>query len=97
MLDFITIAARADTTTALRSILDNKKMEEQDRKMLDGGVTWQSLTSPLGHCMKAAQEKGLCHREQQFVIGIPTAKMGFASLERLVLVQGTIDAYLKEE
>ena len=47
--------------------------------------------------MKAAQEKGLCHREQQFVMGIPAAEMGFANSEELVLVQGIIDAYLEEE
>lgn len=97
LLDFTTIAARADVTTALQSILDNKKMEEQDWKMLDGDVIWQFLTSPLGRRMKAAQEKGLCHREQQFVMGIPAAEMGFANSEELVLVQGIIDAYLEEE
>lgn len=97
LLDFTSIESQADLIRELQAILDNKKMEAGDWNMLDPEILWQFITSSLGRRMKAAQKKGLCHREQQFVMGIPAAEMGFANSEELVLVQGIIDACLEEE
>ncbi len=97
LLDFTSVTTKPDLARELKAILDNKKMEEADWKMLDADILWQFLISPLGQRMKAAQQKGLCHREQQFVMGIPASEMGFANSGELVLVQGIIDAYLEED
>lgn len=96
LLDLASIETKEDLTANVTFILESKKMEEADHRMLDTDILWRFFTSPLGQRMKTAHQNGFLHREQQFVMGIPASEMGFADSEELVLVQGIIDAYLEE-
>lgn len=72
-------------------------MDEESLSLLDAGILWNFLSSPLGRRMSAAQAKGLLYKEQQFVIGIPAREMEVCNSDELVLIQGIIDAYMEEE
>lgn len=97
LLDFASIDTRADLDRSILRFLEEEKMSKEDYAMLDGDILWGFLSSNLGRRMKTAQTLGRCHKEQQFVMGIPAAEMGLGRSGELVLVQGIIDAYLEEE
>lgn len=96
-LNFTSIDSRADLDQCIQGLLEEKKMAEEDHAMLEEDILWGLLTSPLGRRMKMAQAGGRCHKEQQFVMGIPAWEMGLGESKELVLVQGIIDVYLEEE
>ncbi len=94
--NFPAMKALADVETALETFHREKYMDEESLALLDAGIIWNFLSSPLGRRMSAAQSKGLLHKEQQFVIGIPAREMEVCSSGELVLIQGIIDAYMEE-
>lgn len=54
--------------------------------------------SSTGRRMAAAQEKGLCHNEQPFVMGLPASEVyPDINSSEFVLVQGIIDVFFEEE
>ena len=97
LLDFSAINDKPGLIKQMRALLEEKRMAAKDWEMLEPDVLWEFLCSPLGQRMKAAQAAGRCHKEQQFVMGIPASEMGVGETGELVLVQGIIDAYLEEE
>jgi len=96
LLEFPAMKALADVETALETFHREKYMDEESLALLDAGIIWNFLSSPLGRRMSAAQSKGLLHKEQQFVIGIPAREMEVCDSGELVLIQGIIDAYMEE-
>lgn len=87
----------SDVEMALDTFRREKYMDEESLSLLDAGILWNFLSSPLGRRMSAAQAKGFLYKEQQFVIGIPAREMEVCSSDELVLIQGIIDAYMEEE
>jgi ATP-dependent helicase/nuclease subunit A len=57
------------------------------------------LKSPLGQRMISADKQGNLHREQQFSIGIPATDIydNLPDTDDVVIVQGIIDAYFRED
>lgn len=97
LLEFPAMKTFADVKTALETFHREKYMDEESLALLDAGIIWNFLSSPLGRRMSAAQSKGLLYKEQQFVIGIPAREMEVCDSGELVLIQGIIDAYMEEE
>lgn len=97
LLDFTAVESRGDVEEELKRMLQSRKLTEGAYGMVESEILWNFLSSPLGQRMKRAQSHGHCHKEQQFVIGIPADQMGLGESEELVLVQGIIDAYLEED
>ncbi|MDU4972969.1 MAG: 3'-5' exonuclease, partial [Hungatella hathewayi] len=96
LLEFPAMKTLADVETALETFHREKYMDEESLALLDAGIIWNFLSSPLGRRMSAAQSKGLLYKEQQFVIGIPAREMEVCDSGELVLIQGIIDAYMEE-
>ena len=97
LLNFPGMKTISDVEMALDTFRREKYMDEVSLSLLDAGILWNFLSSPLGRRMSAAQAKGLLYKEQQFVIGIPAREMEVCSSDELVLIQGIIDAYMEEE
>lgn len=97
LLDFTKIKEPRDLMTSLELFLQNGKLTKEYKDMLEEEILWQFIISPLGQRMARAQSQGKCHKEQQFVMGIPACEMGLGESKELVLIQGIIDAYLEEE
>lgn len=97
LLDFSCMNSRNDVERALELFREEKRMDEESLSLLDSGILWKFLSSPLGRRMSAAQGEGRLHKEQQFVIGIPAKEMEVCDSDELVLIQGIIDAYMEED
>ena len=97
LLNFPGMKTISDVEMALDTFRREKYMDEESLSLLEAGILWNFLSSPLGRRMSAAQAKGLLYKEQQFVIGIPAREMEVCSSDELVLIQGIIDAYMEEE
>lgn len=97
LLNFPGMKTISDVEMALDTFRREKYMDEESLSLLDAGILWNFLSSPLGRRMSAAQAKGFLYKEQQFVIGIPAREMEVCSSDELVLIQGIIDAYMEEE
>lgn len=97
LLNFPGMKTITDVEMALDTFRREKYMDEESQSLLDAGILWNFLSSPLGRRMSAAQAKGLLYKEQQFVIGIPAREMEVCNSDELVLIQGIIDAYMEEE
>ena len=96
LLDF----TMADSKEQIQGQLDQfealEKVKAEDLKLVEAGVLLKFFQSPLGRRMSsAATQKGL-YKEQQFVLGMSARDMGVARSDELVLIQGIIDAYMKE-
>lgn len=97
LLVFPDMKSRSDVEQALAVFKNEKHMAEESVSLLDAGILWNFISSPLGQRMSAAQACGCLHKEQQFVIGIPAREMEVCDSDELVLIQGIIDAYMEEE
>ena len=97
LLDFTDGQLRTDVERQMDHLLKAHRITEETRKLVRPDIIWRLVSSPLGQRMKAAQEKGNLHREQQFVMGIPAREMKLADSDELVLIQGIIDGYFQEE
>ncbi len=97
LLDFTRLSDEAETKRQIHELTEGRRITERAESLVSPEIVWKFVSSPLGRRMKAAQEAGGCHREQQFVMGIPAREMELADSDELVLIQGIIDAYLEEE
>ncbi|MDO5423691.1 MAG: helicase-exonuclease AddAB subunit AddA [Eubacteriales bacterium] len=71
---------------------------EEESRVLYPQALWRFVRSPLGRRMREAFLKGTLKREQQFVIGLPAREVRPEwDSEELVLIQGIMDAYFREE
>lgn len=97
LLDFTAASTREDVKQQFHSLLASEKIFEASIKKVRQDIIWRFAVSPLGRRIAKAQKEGRCHREQQFVMGIPAEEIGAGDSKELVLIQGIIDAYLEEE
>lgn len=95
-LSFPDIHSEEDTSQALKQLLESGFLDAKSYEFINPKDIWIFLESPLGQRMAKAQAKGICRREQQFIMGIPAREMGKGDSRELVLIQGIIDAYLEE-
>lgn len=84
-------------TEEMDRLVQEGKVSKKERRLTDSAVLWAFFQSPLGKRLAEAEEKGLLYKETQFMVGIPARQMGIADSDELVLVQGMIDVYAKEE
>ncbi len=96
LLDFTSAELREDVESQLDALGRQGRITESARELVRPELIWRLASSPLGQRMKAAQEKGLLSREQQFVMGIPAREMGLGDTDEPVLIQGIIDACFQE-
>lgn len=89
-----------DVREFLRKLSDNGIMPE--KTITDNIISINKILkfckSSIGRRMAAAQEKGLCHNEQPFVMGL-SAQEVYPDVQssEVVLVQGIIDVFFEEE
>lgn len=96
LLDFTSIDSFKALEDQIETLVVQEKITTEAVQTVSKTVIWNFLCSPLGQRIRNAQEHGTCHREQQFVMGIPAREMELADSDELVLVQGIIDVYLEE-
>ena len=84
-------------TEEMDRLVQEGKVSKKERRLTDSAVLWAFFQSPFGKRLAEAEEKGLLYKETQFMVGIPARQMGIADSDELVLVQGMIDVYAKEE
>ena len=77
-------------------MVTNGKISEENAKMVRPGEIWKFVQTETGRRMAQTQGENHCHREQQFVMGIPAREMHMGDSDELVLIQGIIDVWLKE-
>lgn len=97
LLDFTAVSTKEDVRQQLHSLLAGERVSGDAVKKIKPDVIWRFASSPLGRRIARAQEEGRCHREKQFVMGIPAREIGAGDSGELVLIQGIIDVYLEEE
>lgn len=97
LLDFTAVSTKEDVRQQLHSLLAGERVSGDAVKKVKPDVIWRFASSPLGRRIARAQEEGRCHREKQFVMGIPAREIGAGDSGELVLIQGIIDVYLEEE
>ena len=80
-----------------RMLLEGKLYKEE-REAVNDYKLWKFFGSSLGKRMCQAEEHGLLHREQPFVLGLAAKELYPESgSDETVLVQGIIDAFFEEE
>ncbi len=97
LLDFTDAETREDVKRQIQSMAEAERITETTAGLVRAEVIWRLASSPLGQRIKKAQLAGTCHRETQFVMGLPACEMGLGESEELVLIQGIVDAWLEEE
>lgn len=96
LLDFTAVNSFQSLDHQIKCLVEQEKITAEAVETVSGKVIWNFLCSPLGQRIRLAQQQGTCHKEQQFVMGIPAREMKLADSDELVLVQGIIDVYLEE-
>ena len=83
----------------LKELEEAGKLRRDEREMVETEALAGFLESPLCGRMAAADRRGSLKREEQFVIGVPAGQVKPLSEpeERLVMVQGVIDAWFEED
>lgn len=97
LLDLTKIGGLQDVVSQIAAMVSDQKIAESAAKKVCAHGILTFAESSVGRRMAEAQQKGCCYREQQFVMGLPAREMGLGDSDELVLIQGIIDAYLKEE
>ena len=97
LLDFGAVSSKEDVKHQFQDLLESQKISKAGVKRVRQEVIWRFVSSPLGRRMAKAQAEGKCHRERQFIMGIPAREIGAGTSKEPVLIQGIIDAYLEEE
>lgn len=97
LLDFTTAVSLKDVQNQIQEMVTSGKISEENARMVRPGEIWKFVQTKTGKRMTRAQEKRQCHREQQFVMGVPAREMHMGDSDELVLIQGIIDVWLEEE
>ncbi len=87
---------------ALRSWMAEKTasglLTEEEAAAVDPADICAFFRAPLGERVRKAAHRGVLHREQPFIMGLPlSAVKPETELSETVLVQGIIDLYFEEE
>lgn len=90
-----------DIETVMESRMQDGRLTEEYRKVINPKKVLQFMQSPLAQRMRQAAQKGRLFREQPFVYGISaerlsTEKEKFPG-EEIVLIQGIVDVFFEEE
>ena len=96
LLDFTAAASLKDVKTQIHEMVTNGKISEENAQMVRPGEIWKFVQTETGRRMAQTQGENHCHREQQFVMGIPAREMHMGDSDELVLIQGIIDVWLEE-
>lgn len=96
LLNLAEILDYGDIAVQINAMVSAGKLSEEAAGKVRSSVVWRFVCSSLGKRMAEAQKHGRCCREKQFVMGLSAKEMGLGDSEELVLIQGIIDAYLKE-
>lgn len=97
LLDFTTAVSLKDVQNQIQEMVTSGKISEENARMVRPGEIWKFVQTKTGKRMTRAQSKHQCHREQQFVMGVPAREMHMGDSDELVLIQGIIDVWLEEE
>lgn len=97
LLDFKTIRSRQDIYRELQRIRESEMMDPRALRLVWAEKLWKFFESDIAARMRNADEKGLLHKESQFVMGIPARLMDEADSDEQVLIQGIIDAWFEED
>lgn len=82
----------------LEELISCGKMSREEGEALNLADIRRFLESPCGRQMEKAALAGMLYRERPFVIGVPADEIRrHWNPEEMVLIQGIIDAYFKEE
>lgn len=80
-----------------QTLIEEKKLSEEDAKLIWNQRILTFLTSKIAQRMRKAEAEGKLFREKQFVVGIPAKDLYEESeSEELILLQGVIDVYFEE-
>ena len=98
LLPFEHTITRSSLPILLDTFVQEGKLRQQERELVNEYKVWKFLNSTLGKKMQVAGKQGKLHREQPFVLGLP-AKELYSDSEstEIILVQGMIDAFFEEE
>ncbi|MDI9242800.1 helicase-exonuclease AddAB subunit AddA [Fusibacillus kribbianus] len=102
LLPFTAGPEEEELKKAVRDLEGQGILPAGTEETVDLGKISRFLASPLGRRMADADRRGSLKKEQQFVMGLPAARIrpeyGDPSLEgELMLVQGIIDVWFAEE
>ena len=97
LLDFTTAVSLKDVQNQIQEMVTSGKISEENARMVRPGEIWKFVQTKTGKRMTRAQSKRQCHREQQFVMGVPAREMHMGDSDELVLIQGILDVWLEEE
>ena len=99
LLDFVAVSTKQQAEEALENMRKTGRIPEETASFITKEKIITLLESDLGKRMKAAAQKGLLYKEQQFVVGVTVERLlkeKEQNRENQVVVQGIIDAYFKE-
>jgi ATP-dependent helicase/nuclease subunit A len=93
---------RTESPEAVRTQIDALLRQGRLTAGMAGSIRvdqiWEFCNSPLGQRMRTASLKGMLHREQQFMLGVPASSLGERwNTQETVVVQGIIDGFFYEE
>ncbi len=97
LLPIADLKTREDVRKALLTLRDEKKLTDEDLKLIHPAPIAAFLESDIGRRMAAAEREGKLYRERQFVMGLTARECGLADSDELVVIQGIIDAYFEED
>ncbi len=97
-LDFNRTATIKEIEDQIKEMFENNVLDNRLRSCVNIYTIDRFLNSSVGRRMVKAEKKGLLWREQPFIIGIDADKIyDHADENKIVLVQGIIDAFFEEE
>lgn len=87
----------ADLALQIEEMFARGHITKDMKKLVDPRMLGSFLNSPLAGRIAQAQRKGDLYKEQPFVMGIPASEIYEGASEELVLIQGIVDVFWKEE
>lgn len=97
LLDFSDAETPEDVRRQLEELGRQGRMDREALKLVNPDRIFRFMQSDLAARMRKADRNGNLFRERQFVIGIPAREMDEADSDELVLIQGIVDAWFREE
>lgn len=111
LFDFAGIETKEQIDMALEAMQKDGRIIEQTKDFIKADMIWELIHSELGGRMRMAAKNGKLYKEKQFVVGVPVSRLlpeyqkkvhpvdgtEDKSEERLVVVQGIMDAYFEED
>ncbi len=100
-IDFVRIfesgSIRAALALQIEEMFAKGHITRQMKELVNPRILEIFLESPIAWRIAKAQSRGVLYKEQPFVMGIPAMEIYEGASEELVLVQGIVDVFWKEE